>query len=140
MTRKGPAKKVDRGFGEGRLRLARAYLQAAQAELVVAEEGDIGNPIMSQIVVSAIAFTDALTAKYSGAANQQNHATAIRSLRDALGNRFPKAQETKLRNILAEKDEVQYGTRLKTVGEAAKLLADLEAFAAWAESECKRPH
>jgi hypothetical protein len=35
-------------------------------------------------------------------------------LRDALGNRLPRAQETRLRRILAEKDPAQYGARLKT--------------------------
>ncbi len=94
---------------------------------------------MSQIVIAAIAFADALTAKYSGLANQQNHATAVKAIRDALGNRFPKAQETRLRNILSEKDEVQYGTRFKTIGEASKLLNQLESFAEWAEAEFNRP-
>ncbi|MSP02782.1 MAG: hypothetical protein EXR07_17310 [Acetobacteraceae bacterium] len=139
MTRKGAARKVDRTYGDGRLRMARAYLSAARAEYLVADDGDIGNPIISQIAIAAIAFTAALTAKYSGLANQQNHATAVPALRGALGNRFPKAQEPRLRNILNEKDEVQYGTRLKTKGEAAKLLTQLGEFAVWAETELKRP-
>jgi len=139
VTRRGAAKPVDASFGEGRLRLARAYLKAARTEATVAEEGDAGNPIMSQIVNAAIAFTDALTARYAGRANQQDHAAAVKTLRDALGNRLPLAQETRLRRILAEKDEVQYGMRVKTSTEADHLLAQLEEFAAWAETEIARP-
>jgi len=105
----------------------------------MAEKGDIGNPVMSQIVNAAIAFTDALTAKYIGRVNQRDHAAAVKALRDALGNRLPAAQETRLRRILGEKDEVQYGTRLKTSVEAERLLTQLEEFADWVEKELARP-
>ncbi|EWY38444.1 hypothetical protein N825_13220 [Skermanella stibiiresistens SB22] len=139
MTKKGPTKAVDPSFLEGRLRIARAYLKAARTEATMSEEGDIGNPAMSQVVNAAIAFTDALTAKYAGVANQQDHAAAIRALRDTLGNRLPSAQETRLRRILGEKDEIQYGTRFKTIMDAGRMLAQLEEFALWAEAELKRP-
>jgi len=139
MTRKGRTKRIPPSFAEGRLRLARAYLKAARTEAAVADAGDIGNPIMSQIVNAAIAFTDALTAKYAGRTNQQDHSAAVKALRDALGNRLPAAQETRLRRILGEKDEVQYGTRAKTSAEAERLLAHLEEFVAWAEEELRRP-
>lgn len=139
MTRKGAAKSVDSSFATGRLRLARSYLKAARTEIVVMEKGDLGNPVMSQIVNAAIAFTDALTGRYAGRANQRDHATAVKALRDALGNRLPTAQENQLRRILAEKDEVQYGAKPKTAAEAKRLLALLEEFAAWAEAEMQRP-
>jgi hypothetical protein len=139
VTRKGSARSVDAGVAQGRLRLARAYLKAARTELAATEKGDIGNPAMSQIVNAAIAFTDALTARYAGRANRQDHAAAVKALRDALGNRLPMAQETRLRRILSEKDEVQYGAKAKTDVEARRLLALLEEFAAWAELEVARP-
>ena len=139
MTRKGTAKGVDASFTDGRLRIARAFLKAARTEAAMIEDGDVGNPIISQIVHAAIAFTDALTARYAGRANQQDHAAAVKALRDALGNRLPVAQETRLRRILGEKDEVQYGARVKTAVEAGRLLAQLEAFADWAEAELQRP-
>jgi hypothetical protein len=139
MTRKGRTKSVDPSFAAGRLRLARAYLKAARTEAAMADPVDIGNPAMSQIVNAAIAFTDAVTAKYAGHANQQDHAAAVKALRDALGNRLPAAQETRLRRILGGKDEVQYGTRAKTTADAERLLAQLEEFAAWAEEELRRP-
>jgi hypothetical protein len=56
---------------------------------VFLEPGDIGDPAMFEIVTAAIAFMDPLTAKYAGRANQHDHATAVKGLRNALGNRFP---------------------------------------------------
>ncbi len=138
MTRKGRAKSVDAAFGADRLKLARAYLKAARNEVLLVEPGDIGNPVMSQIVTAAIAFTDALTATYAGRANQQDHAAAVKALRDALGNRLPTAQETNLSRILGEKDEVQYGTRPRSTADAQSLLARFEEFASWAEAEMTR--
>ncbi|MER9200743.1 hypothetical protein NKJ28_23445 [Mesorhizobium sp. M0145] len=56
-------------------------------------------------------------------------------MRDALGNRLPAAQASRLRSILDEKDEAQYGTRVKSIPEAESLLDKLETFAEWAETE-----
>ena len=44
------------------------------------------NPVISQIVLSAMAFGDSLTAKRAQVVNQQDHAQAPRLLRDVLGN------------------------------------------------------
>lgn len=71
--------------------------------------------------------------------NQQDHAAAVRTLRDALGNRFLAAQETNLRRILGEKDEVQYGVRPRSKADAEALLNRLEEFASWVEMEITRP-
>jgi hypothetical protein len=139
MTRRGAAKNVDAAFGQGRLRIARAYLAAARNEVTLADDTTPGNPAMSQIVNAAIGYTDALTATYAGRANQQDHAAAVATLRDALGNRLPSAQETNLRRILSEKEAVQYGPRALTRADAEAMLARLEAFAAWAEAEMARP-
>ena len=139
MTRQTPRKKADGGFAEARLRLARAYLDAARTEATLISAGGIGNPAMSQIVLAAIAYTDALCARYAGYVNQQNHAAAVQTLRDALGKRLPAAQATRLNRILGEKDDVQYGMRLKSADDAGRLLAQLEEFAAWAEMELREP-
>jgi hypothetical protein len=92
---------------------------------------------MSQTVLAAIAYTDALCARYAGYVNQQHHAAAVQTLRDALGKRLPSGQVTRLNRILGEKDDVQYGMRPKLAVEAQNLLEQLEEFAAWAESELK---
>jgi hypothetical protein len=138
VTRTGSGKPADKGFGKGRLQLARAYLKAAQDETDLADERSLGNPIISQVVHAAIAYTDALTAKFAGRVNQQDHSGAVKMLRDALGNRLPRAQESRLRRILGEKDAAQYGARLKTLTDARRLLVQLAEFAAWAEDELSR--
>jgi hypothetical protein len=139
VTRTGSAKPASDSFGESRRTIAKAYLKAAQDEAAFADVDDIGNPIISQIVHAAIAYTDALTAKFAGRANQQDHGAAVKNLRDALGNRLPRAQENRLRRILSEKDVAQYGARLKTKADAERLLAQLVEFAKWAEAELGRP-
>jgi len=93
---------------------------------------------MSHVVNAAIAYCDALTAKYGGYVNQKDHGAAIKTLRDVSGNRFPIAQETRLFRILGVKDEVQYGARLSTTGEAERLLKTLLEFGEWVELEFTR--
>ncbi|MER8908993.1 hypothetical protein NKH99_15115 [Mesorhizobium sp. M0854] len=135
MTRRGATKAVETAFGEGRLRIARSYLKAARLEVAMSETGDIGNPAMSQIVNAAIAYADALTARFAGTINRADHAAVVKTMRDALGNRLPAAQASRLRSILDEKDEAQYGIRAKSLAEAESLLDKLEKFAEWAEKE-----
>ncbi len=102
------------------------------------EAGDIGNPAMSQIVNATIAFADALTVAEAGTVNRRDHAALPQVLRQALGDRLPKARQTDLQRILAEKSEVQYGDQISSAADAQSLLARLEAFAAWAELELRR--
>lgn len=138
MTRKGRSKAADKTFGDGRLKMAKAFLKAAQNEAELADDGDAANPIISQIVNAAIAYTDALTAKFAGRVNQQDHSAAVKALRAALGNRLPNEQERRLFRLLNEKDAAQYSARIKHKSEAVRLLADLEKFAAWVELEISR--
>lgn len=133
MTGKSPRKKVDALYWQSRQRTAQAYLEAAQQAHLLAQAGQNCNPVISQIVLSVIAFGDSLTAKRAQVVNQQDHAQAPRLLRDALGNFLPDGQERRYRRILSFKDEVQYGTRQTTRDEAGRLLADLEEFARWAQ-------
>ena len=49
------------------------------------------NPIVSQIVNAAIAYTDVLTATFAGKVNQQDHSAARKALRAALRNRLDHA-------------------------------------------------
>jgi hypothetical protein len=135
VTRIGPGKKVDRIYGKGRLANARAYLQAARDAFDLTSEGSNTNPVMSQIVNAAIAYTDALTANRKSLVNQQEHGAAVKLLREAFGRDLPAAQERQLRRILEEKDEVQYGVSIGRRSTAEEMLADLEAYAAWAERQ-----
>jgi len=134
MTRTGPAKSVDGPFAKGRLANARAYLEAAEAAAMLAQPGDNANPIISHVVNAAIAYTDALTARHGGRVNQKDHAAAVKALRDALGNRLPKAQQNRLSKILKRKDEAQYGARHAPLTRGIELLKELHEFARWAEA------
>ncbi|MER8776346.1 hypothetical protein [Mesorhizobium sp. M0977] len=80
MTRRGATKAVETGFGEGRLRIARSYLKAARLEVAMSGTGDIGNPAMSQIVNAAIAYADALTARFAGKINRADHAAVVKTM------------------------------------------------------------
>lgn len=133
MTGKRPRKRVDALHWQGRLHAAQAYLDAARQAHGLVQPGQNCNPIISQIVLSAIALGDSLTAKRAQVVNQRDHAQAPRLLRDVLGNLLPDGQERRYRRILSFKDEVQYGTRQATRDEAGRLLDDLEAFARWSQ-------
>ncbi len=135
MTRTGPSKPADESDSGGRLRQARSYMQAAEDLLALAEDDTNANPIISSIVLSAIAYADAVTAKLIGQINKQDHGALLALLRASLGKKLEPSQLTPLRRILADKDAAQYGARSKRKGEAEKLLADLRKFAQWAESE-----
>jgi hypothetical protein len=134
VTRAGPGKPAGPEIVAGRLDNARAFLAAARETAMLAEPGANANPITVQVVTAAIAYADALTARFGGRVNQRDHAALPRALRAALGNRLPKAQERRLARLLERKDEAQYGSRPGSLTEAKNLLAELEAFAAWAET------
>jgi hypothetical protein len=138
VTRTGPARSADVSFAAGRLESARAFHEAARAAAALAEDGANANPIVSQIVNAAIAYTDVLTATFAGKVNQQDHAGARKALRAALGNRLPAAQERRLARILGHKDEAQYGAGRISLTRARQLLEELEELAAWAEAELRR--
>lgn len=133
MTGRSPRKQVDALYWQGRLREAKAYLESAQQALLLAEPGQNGNPIVSQIVLAAIAYGDSLTARRALVINRQDHAAAPRLLRDVLRDTLPDTQERRYRRILGFKDQVQYGVKIASVEEASRLFDDLEAFARWAE-------
>ena len=94
MTGRSPRKRVDPQYWSGRLRVAKAYMEAAQQAMLLAESGQNGNPIISQIVLAAIAYGDSLTAKRASVINQQDHAAAPRLLRDVLKSTLPDTQAT----------------------------------------------
>ncbi|MGH8169154.1 MAG: hypothetical protein ACRET5_09525 [Steroidobacteraceae bacterium] len=128
MTRKPPTKSVDPHYWRGRRDEARAFSLAARQAMDLADPGSSASPIVSQIVLSAIAYSDTLTAKRAQLVNQQDHAGAVRLLREVLRNRLPDAQERAFRRMLRVKDEAQYGARAMSLEEATRLLVDLDAF------------
>ncbi len=138
MTKSGRGKPVSDDVAVGRLKIARAILAAAQVAEAGAAEGDIANPLVNNLVLCAIAYADAMTARFGRRINQKDHAAVVKLLRDVMGNRLPNAQETRLLRLIARKDEVQYSARIVPMSEAGRLLRECEAFAAWAEQELSR--
>jgi hypothetical protein len=135
VARSNTGKSVDAQFGKNRLIIGREYHTAANALVDEKAAGKIGNPVASAIVNAAIAYTDALTATFGSTVNQQDHQAAVKTLRSVMGNKLPKAQETRLTRILGNKDLAQYGGRFMTLDDAKNLLSQLDEFARWVESE-----
>lgn len=134
MTNQSPRKTVDVFYWSQRLETARAFLRSAQQDVVLAEPGQNMSPAVSQIVLSAIAFGDSLTAKRANVVNQQDHSAAPKLLREKLGNALPQAQERRYRRLLSHKDAVQYGAKPVTLSDAKMLLAELDEFSNWVDS------
>jgi hypothetical protein len=76
-----------------------------------------------------------LTAKRARVINQQDHAAVPKLLRDVMGSALPTAKETRYRRILTHKDASQYGARRGSLGQAQRLLSDLNEFATWVEAQ-----
>jgi hypothetical protein len=132
MNGQGPRKTVDDDHWHGRLKQAREMLEDARS-LVTLEDSGSYNGAITLLITAAIAYADAVTAKTKGVVNKQDHATAPRLLREALGSKFPDRQEKFFRRLLGRKDEVNYGARSTTLEEAQRLLAELDEFAGRAE-------
>jgi len=128
----------DRGEWWGRRDAGRANLKTARNALAVADEGDDGRLIVQGAILAAIAYADALTIKVAAIRNNADHQRLPDTLRQALGNRVPSAELTRLRRLLARKDDSAYGHRALTLSDARTTLAQAEAFATWAEAELVR--
>lgn len=132
MTSRGPRKPVDAAHARGRLLQAREFHESGRSLITLAQGGSY-NGAVALMIMAAIAYADAITARASGVVNQQDHQSAPRLLREVLGRRLPDRQERFFRRLLGRKDEVNYGARSTTLEEAQRLLVELDAFAAWAE-------
>lgn len=138
MVRTGPTKTVSSLHVLGRLRKARKFMDIARNEMEFADKGDETGPIISNMILGAIAYADSLTAATIGEINQGDHGGVIKVIRKALGDAFPKAQEGHLKALLQRKDQAQYGSAFDTYQTAESLLKHAEEFSKWAERELKR--
>jgi putative NADH-flavin reductase len=135
MTRTGSAKRVDAGYAMGRLRKAVAFQEAA---VVLAEQLDRildADVIHTNVILALIAYSDAITAAYSGQANQKDHMAVVKLLRDTLGKALPDAQERRLTRLLGRKDEMSYGARIGRSDDIQQAIEHLDAFATWAREK-----
>lgn len=135
MTRTGSKKTVSSEFWKGRLDSARAFRRLAESAIVLAETGVDANPIISNVVMSAIAYVDCLTAKRANVINQQDHSAAPQLLRDVLGAALPISQANRIRRIVGHKDASQYGARPATLAQARRLIEDLVELANWVDGQ-----
>jgi hypothetical protein len=135
MNRQSTRRAVDHDFWMGRRQAARDYLKSAEDAVTLADAGANLAPAVSQMVLSAIAYSDAITAKRAQVVNSQDHAAAPKLLREILGNQLPNRQHGHYKRLLGEKDMVQYGVRLVLHRQAVALLDDLKEFAAWVEEQ-----
>jgi hypothetical protein len=137
MTRGGPAKTVDGDAWRGRRNQARAFRRAAENLNDIWEEGENGNPIVVMIVMAAIGYGDAITAKLMGTVNKKDHSRLVAAVSAALGPRGggddAKKQLSRLNDILSEKDAASYGARAGRLTHARTLLDKLQRFASWVE-------
>src|SRR5690242_256470 len=86
MVKIGSTKSVSGDEWRGRLSNAKAFRRAAETLLALWEEGENGNPVVVLIVLAAIGYGDALSARFGGKVNQKNHATLPAAIRAAMGN------------------------------------------------------
>ena len=133
MTRTGSSRKAGREAGIKRLEMGRQYLKAAETQYAMRDPGDFGNPVVSQCILAAIAYADAVTIIFSGEESKENHDAAPALLRAALGNRLPNGREKDFKMLLGLKPLAQYRARSMTFEEAGKAMERLRAFAGWAE-------
>lgn len=135
MVRTSTKKKVDEDFWRGRHNSARSYRKFAEDGFALADEGDNLNPVVSQVVLAAIAYADTLTAKRHQVVNQQDHQAAPNLLREVMGNAMPEAHLKQYTRILANKDSAQYGARQIRREKVVELMQDLKGFGNWVESQ-----
>ncbi|MDB5817912.1 MAG: hypothetical protein JWQ11_1552 [Rhizobacter sp.] len=132
MTNKGARRAAAEGEWAGRLTQAREFHESARSLVTLAGNSSY-NGAITLMVTATIGYADAITAKHKGIVNKQDHQVAPRPLREALGNGLPDKQEKFFRRLLGRKDEVNYGARSTSHGEAERLIAELDDFAVWAE-------
>lgn len=137
VARRGPSKSADPSDAGGRLREARDFKRDAEELHALRRDSDNANGVITLIVHAAIAYADALTARYGGFINQKDHRAVVRALEISLGKRASAQQLEHLRRILDEKDAASYGVRFGRHERAQKLLDRLERFALWAEQQLK---
>jgi len=132
MTRKG--RRTSATPETGRARFKKAERDHSSAETLLAlkiDEHEPADDVAKLIIQAAIAYTDAVTAEYGGEIAQGRHTESAKVLRDALGNRLPKEQETRLGRLITHKETVEYGARETTVKQVQQLQLDLDRYASW---------
>lgn len=138
MTRGAPWKPADPDSWVGRRRKARAFLKAARDLLALSEPDAVADPILSDALLAVIAYADALTIRFGGIRNAQDHSGVTRALKHALGDRADPTQLQRVERMIGLKNEIQYDHRTADVNEARRFVEQADRFALWAEEELLR--
>lgn len=133
MTRTDRVRRVDPSRADGYAEVGRRLLLAGRA---IIEQGDprhaSGLAILA--VHAGIAYADAVAIRRGGRKSaSQDHAAALKLLRDVLGNEFPVAMARTLQRLLSEKDRVEYQGFAVPMREAVAVFEAAERFGTWAE-------
>lgn len=119
----------------GRLRKAKAFHLVARESIGILRDAGLDRvPVLSNAVLAAVAYTDAVTIASDGRTNQKDHATALAVLRECVGRELPEGPLSDLKGMLSVKDEMQYGARVSLHKDAERALEQLDRFAAWTSS------
>ncbi|MGD8215474.1 hypothetical protein [Aestuariimicrobium sp. Y1814] len=110
---------------------ARRYRQKAQEYLDSAQDNldlERANPAAGDAIHAGISAKDAIVTVLTGHTSKaKDHATAVKELRQALGAHVEAAAaEKSLRELIAIKSEVEYGTMLITLAKAKPLVRRAE--------------
>src|SRR5215212_4239267 len=100
VARQTPSKPAGPGDWEGRLRNARDFKRDAEDLVQVRDDDENANGAITLIVNAAIAYADALTGKFGGFFNQQDHNAVRAAVERALGQRADTSQVNRLTRIL----------------------------------------
>jgi hypothetical protein len=138
MARNTPSKLADPDAWEGRLRNARDSKRDAEELMQLRDGADNANGVVTLVVNAAIAYADALTGRYGGFFNQQDHRTVSAAVERALGQRADRSQVKRLAGIIGQKDSSAYGARRTSMQKAEDLFEQLERFSSWVEEEMRR--
>jgi len=139
MTRKGPTKAATVEESRGRLKQARAFRAAAEEIGAKLAPGANASPMMTLIVTAAIAYGDALTARFGRVMNRDEHAALPKLVRATMGDQADEAMLKHRRAIIAEKTFAEYGDHQVDVESASRFLLKLQRFGEWAETKLAAP-
>lgn len=135
MVRQGKVAIADGQAWGARRQDAQAFRKAAEALEAVAEDGQNCNPIIVLVIHAAIAYGDALTARFGGVVNRDKHDDLPRRVKDAMKGRADAPQISRLASLLSDKTAYSYGAKIGRLNDMREMLKQLKRFEVWAEEQ-----
>ena len=135
MTKARATKSTDRGQAVKYRGVARAFLTAADALSLIADQDETyGNAIALLAVHICVSYADATCIGYGEQKSKAgDHALVVPLLRDTMRDRLPADVEKSLRLVVTRKDEIAYQGLQFSLRDARQLLERAQHFAEWAE-------